>query len=230
VLSCSQDGRDIERQWRVDGTPTALVPVVLCLEPAVCCPPACPPACLPVCLQRYRRAMVGNIVVRAYDSLGATVDAAVALRTMREPSTNLAILVRVDVARPRRKRRAVRCWARRGVYGSIIGWSSAGPWQSPVVTPPITPAVTLPLRVLGLRGLGKDRTGMDRHRHRHAHVSPAVLQSSGWFSLASAARRRLQLSFPRHLYEAAHGHTAVLDTDLVQGLVPALVCIMRNGK
>ena len=66
-------------------------------------------------------------------------------------------------------------------------------------------------------------------RHRHTHVSPAVLQSSGWFSFGRQAAIAA-LSFPRHLYEAAHGHTAVLDTDLVQGLVPALVCIMRNGK
>jgi hypothetical protein len=144
----------------------------------------------------------------------------------REPSTNLPTLVRVDVARPRRKRRAVRCWARRGVCGSIIGWSSAGPWQSPAVTPPITPAVTLALRMLGLRGLeriGQAWTGTDTPMS----ALPCCSHPAG---LASAARRRLQLSFPRHLYEAAHGHTAVLDTDLVQGLVPALVCIMRNGK
>jgi hypothetical protein len=49
VLSCSQVGRDIERQWTVDGTATVLVPVVLCLLPAVCCPPACPPVCLFAC-------------------------------------------------------------------------------------------------------------------------------------------------------------------------------------
>jgi hypothetical protein len=78
---------------------------------------------------------------------------------------------------------------------------------------------------------------LDRHRHTGTQAQtgtdtpmsalPCCSHPAG---LASAARRRLLLSYPRHLYEAAHGHTAVLDTDLVPGLVPALVCIMRNGK
>jgi hypothetical protein len=87
------DGRDMERQWTVDWALLhALVPVVLCLKPTVCCPPACPPVCLFAC-----SATKGNgwkySGACAYDSLRATVHAAVALRTMREPSTNLPTLV-----------------------------------------------------------------------------------------------------------------------------------------
>ena len=65
-------------------------------------------------------------------------------------------------------------------------------------------------------------------RRCRTHVSPAAQQSYANFSFGLRAAGAV-LSFPRHdLYEAAHGHTAGLDSP---GLVDALVCracIMGN--